>query len=49
MPYTYPYPRPMVTADVVIFTIMQGDLKVLLIRRAREPFAGGLPPDHVVA
>jgi len=40
MAYTYPYPRPMVTADVVVFAIIDGDLKVLLIKRGREPFEG---------
>jgi 8-oxo-dGTP diphosphatase len=38
MPYTYEYPRPSVTVDLVIFTIAENDLKVLLIRRAQEPF-----------
>lgn len=32
------YPRPSVTVDLVIFTIAEDDLKVLLIRRAQEPF-----------
>jgi 8-oxo-dGTP diphosphatase len=40
MPYTYEYPRPAVTVDVVIFTIADNDLKVLLIRRGAEPFKG---------
>jgi 8-oxo-dGTP diphosphatase len=40
MPYTYEYPRPSVTVDVVIFTIADDDLKVLLIRRGAEPFKG---------
>ena len=40
MPYTYDYPRPAVTVDLVIFTIAGNDLKVLLIRRAQEPFKG---------
>jgi 8-oxo-dGTP diphosphatase len=40
MPYTYDYPRPAVTVDLVIFTIAENDLKVLLIRRAQEPFKG---------
>ena len=40
MPYTYEYPRPAVTVDVVIFTIADDDLKVLLIRRGAEPFKG---------
>lgn len=32
------YPTPAVTADVVIFTIENGQLKVLLIKRADKPF-----------
>ena len=40
MPYTYEYPRPSVTVDLVIFTIAADDLQVLLIRRAQEPFKG---------
>lgn len=38
MTYTYEYPRPAVTVDLVIFTIVDNDLKVLLIRRGGEPF-----------
>jgi 8-oxo-dGTP diphosphatase len=38
MTYTYEYPRPAVTVDLVIFTIADNDLKVLLIRRGGEPF-----------
>ncbi len=38
MSYTYEYPRPSVTVDLVIFTIADNDLKVLLIRRGGEPF-----------
>ncbi|MBS1791604.1 MAG: NUDIX hydrolase [Acidobacteria bacterium] len=38
MTYTYKYPRPAVTVDLVIFTIAENDLKVLLIRRNGEPF-----------
>jgi len=38
MSYTYEYPRPAVTVDLVIFTIAGNDLKVLLIRRGGEPF-----------
>jgi 8-oxo-dGTP diphosphatase len=34
------YPRPSVTVDLVIFTIAEDDLRVLLIRRALEPFKG---------
>lgn len=40
MPYTYEYPRPALTCDVVAFTTRADDLAVLLIRRARDPFAG---------
>lgn len=40
MSYTYEYPRPSVTVDLVIFTIADNDLKVLLIRRGGEPFKG---------
>jgi 8-oxo-dGTP diphosphatase len=43
MPYTYEYPRPSVTVDCVVFGL-NGDrnLRVLLIRRADDPFAGKL-------
>jgi 8-oxo-dGTP diphosphatase len=34
------YPRPMVTVDVVIFTLRENDLQVLLVRRRNPPFAG---------
>lgn len=34
------YERPSVTADVILFTVKDDDLKVLLIRRQRPPFAG---------
>lgn len=37
---TYKYPRPALTADAVVFGLDEGELKVLLIRRGREPFAG---------
>ena len=40
MPYTYEYPRPAVTVDVVLFTIRAGDLAVLMIRRGGAPFKG---------
>lgn len=40
VPYTYPFPRPAVTCDVVAFTLRGGDLAVLLIRRKDEPFKG---------
>jgi 8-oxo-dGTP diphosphatase len=39
MPYTYEYPRPAVTVDIVIFA--KGDpLRVLLIERKHAPFEG---------
>lgn len=39
--YTYEYPRPAVTVDVVVFGYDGGrDLKLLLIRRGGEPFKG---------
>jgi 8-oxo-dGTP diphosphatase len=40
MSYQYDYPHPAVTADVVVFTIENDDLKVLLIQRDQEPFEG---------
>jgi len=40
MPYTYEYPRPAVTVDVVLFTIRSGELAVLVIRRGAPPFKG---------
>jgi len=40
MAYTYDYPHPAVTVDVVIFTIVDDDLKVLLIQRGNEPYEG---------
>ncbi len=40
MIYSYAYPHPAVTTDVVIFTIRAQELEVLLIRRGSEPFKG---------
>lgn len=40
MPYTYKYARPALTVDCVIFGLDEDDLKVLLIQRDLEPFAG---------
>ena len=37
--YTYEYPRPAVTVDIVIATREESP-RVLLIRRKNEPFAG---------
>ena len=38
--YCYDYPRPMVTVDVVIFTVRDDCLQVLLVQRKRPPFTG---------
>ena len=38
--YTYAYPRPAVTVDIVIFTIREGCLQLLLILRGEEPYKG---------
>lgn len=37
---TYKYPRPALIVDAVVFGLDEGELKVLLIRRGGEPFAG---------
>ena len=34
------YPRPALTVDLVIFTVVDADLKVLLIERGGHPFKG---------
>jgi 8-oxo-dGTP diphosphatase len=40
MSYTYAYPHPAVTTDIVVFTVENETLRVLLIRRKLEPFKG---------
>jgi len=40
MPYTYRYARPALAVDCVVFGLDEKDLKVLLIQRKRDPFAG---------
>ena len=40
MTATYEYPRPALTVDAVVFGLDDEDLKILLIRRALEPFQG---------
>ena len=39
-PYCYDYPRPTVTVDLAIFAISADELRVLLIRRKNDPYAG---------
>lgn len=34
------FPRPLVTVDVVIFTVRDGALSVLLVKRSADPYAG---------
>jgi 8-oxo-dGTP diphosphatase len=38
--YVYDWPRPMVTADALVFAVGGERLKVLLIKRGKEPFLG---------
>lgn len=40
MSYTYEFPRPSVTTDILVFSIRDGLLQVLLIERDLEPFKG---------
>lgn len=40
MSFTYAYARPALAVDCVVFGLDDEDLKVLLIRRGIEPFAG---------
>lgn len=40
MAATYEYPRPALTVDAAVFGLDEEDLKILLIRRAIEPFQG---------
>lgn len=40
--YTYEYPRPALTADVIVLRWRHQALEVLLIRRGQEPFIGQL-------
>ncbi len=40
MAYSYEYPRPALTVDCVVFGLDDEDLKLLLIQRDLEPFAG---------
>jgi 8-oxo-dGTP diphosphatase len=40
MAYSYEYPHPAVTTDIVVFTIREAHLKLLLIKRKGVPFKG---------
>jgi len=40
MPTTYEYPRAALTVDIVVFALDEDDLKVMLIQRDTDPFAG---------
>ena len=40
MMFTYEYPHPAVTVDIVIYTLRDDELKLLLIKRAGKPFKG---------
>src|SRR4051812_33603452 len=38
--YCYEYPRPAVTVDLAAFALIGAGLRVLMIRRKKDPFAG---------
>jgi len=38
--HTYKYPRPALTVDAIVFTIINNQKYVLLIERGKEPFLG---------
>ena len=40
MTYNYPFPRPSVTVDIIIFRIFDDKPEVLLIKRTNDPFKG---------
>jgi 8-oxo-dGTP diphosphatase len=40
VPFTYTFPRPAVTCDVVAFTMRADDLAILLVKRRDDPFKG---------
>jgi len=40
MPYTYEFPRPAVTVDIVLLRKGKRGTEILLIQRAHPPFAG---------
>jgi len=49
MSYTYEYPRPMVTVDIIVLNSFDGKNKILLINRGHEPYKGcwALPGGYV--
>lgn len=40
MPFTYPFPRPALTVDVVVFALDEDDLQAMLIQRDLPPHQG---------
>ena len=40
MAHTYQYPHPAVTVDACLFTILDDQLKILLIKRGLDPYKG---------
>lgn len=38
MTYTYQYPRPSVTVDIIVICKFEDKMKILLIQRGNEPF-----------
>ena len=36
--FTYDYPRPALTVDIVVFTLRENHLQVLLVQRGAEPY-----------
>ena len=40
MTYTYPFPRPAVTVDIIIFRLRNDKAEVLLIERGNDPYKG---------
>ena len=49
MMYTYDFPRPSVSAEVVIFAEQDGDTHTLLVLRKHDPYGGwwALPGGHM--
>jgi len=49
MPYTYDYPRLMVTVDIIVINRIDYKNEILLIRRGHEPYKGcwALPGGYV--